>query len=147
MNASREGEDTACPGLALFTDLYELTMLQAYHEEGLNADAVFSLFVRRLPARRNYLLACGLDSVLGYLETLRFTDGDIAYLATLGRFSGSFLDWLRDFRFTGEVRAVSEGTPVFANEPILEIAAPLPQAQLVETLVMNQVHLQTMLAS
>ncbi|EPR37201.1 nicotinate phosphoribosyltransferase [Desulfovibrio sp. X2] len=134
-------------GLALFTDLYELTMLQAYFEEGLSEDAVFSLFVRRLPERRNYLLACGLDSVLDYLENLRFEQEDIAYLATLGRFSGRFLDWLCDFRFSGEVRAVPEGTPVFANEPIVEIAAPLPQAQLVETLVMNQIQVQTLLAS
>lgn len=133
--------------LALFTDLYELTMLQAYFEEGMNEDAVFSLYVRRLPSRRNFLLACGLDTVLGYLETLRFSAEDIAYLASLGTFSDRFLDWLRDLRFTGDVHAVAEGLPVFANEPILELTAPLPQAQLVETFVMNQIHLQTVLAS
>ncbi len=133
--------------LALFTDLYELTMAQVYLEEGLTAEAVFSLFVRRLPQRRNYLLACGLDTVLDYLHTLRFHEDDLAYLASLGKFSDRFLDWLRDFRFTGTVYAVPEGTPVFANEPILEIAAPLPEAQLVETLVMNQIQLQTMLIS
>ena len=133
--------------LALFTDLYELTMAQAYLEEGLTAEAVFSLFVRRLPRRRNYLLACGLDTVLDYLQDLRFHDDDLAYLASLGKFSTHFLDWLRDFRFRGTVYAVPEGTPVFANEPILEIVAPLPEAQFVETLVMNQIHLQTMLSS
>lgn len=133
--------------LALFTDLYELTMLQAYVEEDMMKDAVFSLFVRRLPHRRNFLLACGLDTVLDYLETLRFGSDDIAYLASLGMFSDRFLSWLRDFRFTGAVYAVPEGTPVFANEPILEVVAPLPQAQLVETLIMNQIHLQTVLAS
>nr|VFK13128.1 MAG: nicotinate phosphoribosyltransferase [Candidatus Kentron sp. LFY] len=132
---------------ALFTDLYELTMMQAYFEEGMKDTAVFSLFVRRLPARRNFLLACGLGTVLRFLENLYFSDEDIAYLASIGRFSNRFLDWLRGFRFTGDVYAMPEGTPVFANEPILEIVAPLPQAQILETLVMNQIHLQTMLAS
>ncbi len=132
---------------ALFTDLYELTMAQAYFEEAMTENAVFSLFVRRLPARRNFLLACGLASVLDYLQSLRFHNDDLAYLASLGKFSDLFLDRLRDFRFTGEVYAVPEGTPVFANEPILEIVAPLPQAQLVETFVMNQIHVQTVLAS
>ena len=131
----------------LFTDLYELTMLEAYLGEQMDEDAVFSLFVRRLPAERNFLLACGLDTVLSYLETLRFKDDDIAYLASLGRFSRRFLDWLRAFRFTGDVYAVAEGTPVFANEPILEVMAPIAQGQLIETLVMNQIHLQTVLAS
>jgi nicotinate phosphoribosyltransferase len=133
--------------LALFTDLYELTMLQAYFAEEMLEEAVFSLFVRRLPARRNFLLSCGLDTVLGYLEGLRFSDGDVDYLRSLGQFSDPFLAWLRDFRFSGEVRAVAEGTPLFANEPILEVIAPLPQAQLIETFVMNQIHLQTLLAS
>jgi nicotinate phosphoribosyltransferase len=122
-------------------------MLQAYFEEGLTAEAVFSLFARRLPMRRNFLLACGLDSVLDYLEALEFSDADIAYLDALGKFSARFLTWLRSLRFTGDIYAVPEGTPVFANEPILEVVAPLPQAQLIETLVMNQINLQTVLAS
>lgn len=134
-------------GGALFTDLYELTMLQAYFEECMMERAAFSLFVRRLPPRRNFLIACGLDTVLSHLETLRFTEQDLAYLDSLGTFSGRFLAWLGEFRFTGEVQAVREGTPVFANEPILEVDAPLPEAQVIETFVMNQVHLQTMLAS
>jgi nicotinate phosphoribosyltransferase len=133
--------------LGLFTDLYELTMLQAYVERGMNETATFSLFVRRLPERRNYLLACGLDDVLNYLERLRFTRAGIDYLAALGGFGERFLRWLEDFRFTGDVDAVPEGTPVFANEPILEVSAPIAQAQLAETFVMNQVHLQTVLAS
>lgn len=140
-------QDERGNGLALFTDLYELTMLHAYYEEGMMADAVFTLFVRRLPVRRNFLLACGVDTVLDYLETIRFSEEDLAYLDSLRQFSGSFLNWLRDFRFTGEVFAVPEGTPVFANEPILEIVAPLPQAQIVETFIMNQIHVQTVLAS
>ena len=141
----REPQASAAP--ALFTDLYELTMLEAYLAENMHEDAVFSLAVRRLPARRNFLLACGLDSVLAYLEALRFQDDDIAYLASLRRFSKDCLDWLRDFRFTGDVYAVPEGTPIFANEPILEVVAPIAQGQLIEMLVVNQVHLQTVLAS
>ncbi len=132
---------------SLFTDLYELTMLQAYLEEGFAGPSVFTLFVRRLPEERNVILACGLDSVLTYLATLRFTDEAIAFLRSQNRFSDRFLRSLRDFRFEGDVYAVPEGTPVFADEPILEVIAPLPQAQLVETYVMNQIHLQTVIAS
>jgi nicotinate phosphoribosyltransferase len=146
--ASRPTPMTACDNeLALFTDLYELTMLQAYFEEAMHESAVFSLFVRRLPKQRNYLLACGLDTLLGQLENLRFEQRDLDYLQSLGLFSARFLRWLADLRFTGDVYALPEGTPVFANEPILEIVAPLPEAQLVETLVMNQIHVQTVLAS
>jgi nicotinate phosphoribosyltransferase len=132
---------------ALFTDLYELTMLQAYFEEQMRDTAVFSLFVRRLPDRRNYLLACGLDDVLSYLEQLHFDDAALRYLASLKQFSAPFLEHLKTFRFTGDVYAVPEGTPLFANEPILEIVAPIGEAQFVETFVINQIQLQTMLAS
>jgi nicotinate phosphoribosyltransferase len=97
--------------LGLFTDLYELTMLQAYVERGIDETATFSLFVRRLPERRNYLLACGLDDVLRYFESLRFTREGLDYLASLGRFTDRFLQWLEGFRFTGDVDAVPEGTP------------------------------------
>ena len=116
--------------LGLFTDLYELTMLQAYVERGMGETATFSLFVRRLPERRNYLLACGLDDVLDYLERLRFRREGLDYLASLGRFSERFLRWLEEFRFAGDVDAVPEGTPVFENEPLLEITAPIAQAQI-----------------
>lgn len=133
--------------LPLFTDLYQLRMLQAYFEEEMMEEAVFSLFVRRLPPRRNLLIACGLDTVARCLERIRFTQSDLSYLDSLGEFSGRFLDWLGGFRFTGDVRAVREGTPVFAQEPIMEVSAPLPQAQLIETFVLNQIQLQTMLAS
>src|SRR5439155_9811033 len=122
---------------ALLTDLYELTMLQAYFEEEMRDVAVFSLFVRRLPERRNYLLACGLDAVLGFVEALRFDKAAIAYLESLGRFSDRFLRYLERLRFTGDVYAVPEGTPVFADEPIVEIVAPLAEAQLIESFVLN----------
>jgi nicotinate phosphoribosyltransferase len=140
---------TPSPGRypALLTDLYQLTMMQAYVREGMTGTAVFTLSVRRLPDRRNYLLACGLDDVLEFLANVRFADADLDYLQGLPGFSDSFIDDLRGFRFTGDVYAVPEGTPVFGNEPILEVVAPLPQAQLVETFILNQIQLQTMLAS
>src|SRR5262245_34915138 len=132
---------------ALLTDMYELTMLESYFQSGMNETAVFDLFVRRLPSARNYLIACGLEHVLHYLETISFSSDAIQYLKSLRIFSDAFLESLRGFRFTGDVYAVSEGTVVFANEPLLEIIAPLPQAQLVETFVMNQIQLATMAAS
>ena len=133
--------------VALFTDLYELTMLQAYFKEGMTAPAVFDLFVRKLPDERNFLIACGLESVLHYLEHLRFSDRAIDYLASLGKFSPDFLEYLRTFRFTGNVYAVPEGTVVFQNEPILEIEAPIGEAQLIETFLLNQITHQTLMAS
>jgi len=132
---------------ALLTDLYQLTMLQAYWREEMEEEGTFSLFARRLPKTRNYLLACGLDDVLRYLEALRFTGEALDYLSTFDQFSADFLERLEGFRFTGDVHAVPEGTPIFANEPILEVTAPISQAQLVETFAMNQIHLQTVLAS
>jgi nicotinate phosphoribosyltransferase len=133
--------------VALLTDLYELTMIEAYLAEGLEEEAVFSLFVRRLPRRRNYLVACGLELALSLLEGLRFSDDALAYLSSQSVFSERLLGWLRDFRFTGDVHAVPEGMPVFPGEPLLEVVAPLPQAQLVETMLLNQVHFQTVAAS
>jgi nicotinate phosphoribosyltransferase len=132
---------------ALLTDLYQLTMLQAYIAEDMHGTAVFDLFARRLPRGRNYLVACGLQDALEYLLTLRFEAEALAYLDTLGLFTQPFLDYLADFRFSGEVQAVPEGTVVFADEPVLEVIAPLPEAQIVETFVLNQVHFQTLVAS
>jgi nicotinate phosphoribosyltransferase len=133
--------------VALLTDLYQLTMLQAYWREGLADRAAFSLFFRRLPPGRNFLIACGLDDVLCYLEDLRFTEEALDYLRGLGPFGSAFLDWLAELRFTGDVYAVPEGTPVFPHEPLLEVEAPIGEAQLVESFLLNQVHLQTVLAS
>jgi nicotinate phosphoribosyltransferase len=133
--------------LALFTDLYELRMARAYHGLAMDGRAVFSLFVRRLPETRNYLIAAGVEPFVEALETLRFSDEDLRYLAALGEFPDEFLSWLRGFRFTGEVHALTEGTPFFENEPILEVVAPIAEAQLIETLVMNMVGLEIVLAS
>jgi nicotinate phosphoribosyltransferase len=132
---------------ALFTDLYELTMMQAYYAEGMTGQAAFELFFRKLPKNRNYIMTAGLDEVLNYLENLQFTDGDLAWLQQHGQFSEAFLQPLRDFRFTGDVYTVPEGTIVFENEPVVQVVAPLPQAQLVETYVLNQIHLQSVAAT
>ena len=132
---------------ALLTDLYQLTMAQAYLVEGMLEPAVFELFVRQLPAERNYLVAAGLEDVLDFLEGFQFLPEDLDYLAALGRFRPEFLNYLADLRFTGDVRALAEGTVFFAGEPVLEVVAPLPQAQLVETFILNQVHYQTLVAS
>jgi nicotinate phosphoribosyltransferase len=147
MTGSDSGVWVDGSNVALLVDLYELTMIDAYLAEGLDAEAVFSLFVRRLPRRRNYLVACGLEDGLSFLEGLRFSDDALAYLRLLGLFTDRLLGWLREFRFTGDVHALPEGTPVFGGEPLLEVVAPLPQAQLVETAIMNQVHMQTVAAS
>ncbi|MFB6262231.1 MAG: nicotinate phosphoribosyltransferase [Bradymonadaceae bacterium] len=132
---------------SLLTDQYELTMARAYLAEGMTEPATFSLFVRRLPDERNYLLAAGLDSALNYLESLSFSDDELEYLASLEAFDREFVAELAELEFTGDVRAVPEGTPVFPDEPLVEVTAPLPEAQIAESFVMNQVHLQTVLAS
>lgn len=117
----------------LLTDLYQLTMMQAYHDHGMQEEAVFELFFRKLPPERKFLVACGLEQVLDYLENLRFTAEDIDFLRQDGRFHDAFLASLSDFRFTGSVHAMPEGTIFFPDEPLIRITAPLPQAQLVET--------------
>ncbi len=132
---------------ALLTDLYQLTMLQAYHDEGLEQEATFELFVRKLPRERHFLVAAGLEQALQFLETLAFTDDEIAWLDAQGGFKPAFLDHLRALRFTGDVHAMPEGTVFFADEPIVRVTAPLPQAQLVESRLLNIVHFQTLIAS
>ncbi len=122
-------------------------MMQAYYETEMTAPAAFEFFVRKLPPTRNFFLAAGLDQVLDYLAQLRFTDADIAWLRGLDRFSDVFLDRLRSFRFTGDVDAILEGTVFFPDEPILRVVAPLPEAQLVETRIVNLLHLETLIAS
>lgn len=132
---------------ALLTDLYELTMLQAYHDEGLRGSAVFELFVRTLPARRGFLLFAGLEQALDYLENLRFTPAELAWLRGCGRFKPGFVDSLADFRFTGEVHAMREGTAFFANEPVLRVEAPIGEAQFIESRLLNLINLSSMVAS
>ncbi|BBK44789.1 nicotinate phosphoribosyltransferase [Allostella vacuolata] len=131
----------------LLTDLYQLNMLQAYLGHGQTGTAVFEFFVRRLPARRHFLLAAGLEQALDYLEALHFTAEDIDWLRQEGGFTDDFLDRLAALRFTGNVDAMPEGTVFFANEPVLRVTAPLPQAQLVETRLVNILHFQSLIAS
>ena len=131
----------------LTTDLYELNMVQAYLDKGEDREAVFEFFVRRLPSRRGFLLAAGLEDALDYLETLRFSDAEIAWLKSTGRFRDNLLDYLKAFRFTGDVHAIAEGTVCFPHEPLIRITAPLPMAQLAETRLINILHFQTLIAS
>ena len=131
----------------LLTDLYQLTMAQSYIEHGLEEAAVFEFFVRRLPACRNFLIAAGLEQVLEFLDNLGFSQEEVNWLESTGRFSRPLLDYLQDLRFTGDVEAVPEGTVFFPNEPIFRLVAPLPLAQLVETRVINLLHFQTLVAS
>jgi nicotinate phosphoribosyltransferase len=132
---------------ALLTDLYQLNMLAAYLDHGLTETAVFELFVRKLPGRRGFLMAAGLEQALQYLEDLAFSHEDIAQLRLLGGFPDSLLDFLGALRFTGDVDALPEGTVFFPDEPVLRVIAPLPQAQLVETRLINLVHFETVVSS
>jgi len=135
------------PNSALLTDLYQLTMLQGYYEQNMEELAVFEFFVRKLPENRAFLVAAGLAQVLTYLEQLRFSADEIEWLASTGRFKPAMLDRLAALRFTGNVHAMPEGTVFFPNEPILRITASLPEAQLVESRVINLLHFQTLIAS
>jgi nicotinate phosphoribosyltransferase len=132
---------------ALLTDLYQLTMAHGYFELGMRETAVFELFVRRLPRTRRFLLAGGLEQVVHYLQNLRFTERDLEFLARMKIFPTDFLEHLETVRFTGSVHAMPEGTPFFANEPILRITAPILEGQLVESRVLNLVHFQSLIAS
>jgi nicotinate phosphoribosyltransferase len=132
---------------ALLTDLYQLIMIQAYLESGQTDTAVFEFFVRKLPPQRSFLMAAGLEQALDFLENLRFSKDELGWLERTGKFSAGLIDYLASFRFTGEVHAMPEGTLFFGNEPILRVTAPLPQAQLVETRLINILHFQTLIAS
>jgi len=132
---------------ALLTDLYQLNMLQAYLDHGQTDTAVFEFFVRRLPPRRGFLMAAGLEQAIDFLENLQFSKQEIDWLRQNYRFSDGLLDYLASLRFTGDVDAMPEGTIFFANEPILRVTAPLPVAQLVETRLVNILHFQSVVAS
>ncbi|HWP00101.1 MAG TPA: nicotinate phosphoribosyltransferase [Methylococcus sp.] len=135
----------------LLTDLYQLTMLQGYFAQGMDATAVFELFVRKLPGKpdrkRNFLMAAGLQQAVEFLEQARFSAEEIAWLRSTRRFSAEFLDALAEWRFRGDVDAMPEGTVFFPNEPILRVVASMPEAQLVETRLINLLHFETLIAS
>jgi nicotinate phosphoribosyltransferase len=136
---------------ALSTDLYELTMIGGYYVAGLSGRATFDLFVRQLPAARNYLVAAGLEQALAFLESLHFSDEEIDYLRSVPALAGLpppfFDEYLPRLRFTGDVSAVEEGTPVFAQEPLMRVTAPLAEAQLIETALIAEVMFPTSVAS
>jgi nicotinate phosphoribosyltransferase len=131
----------------LLTDLYQLAMMQAYVAEGETGTAVFEFFARKLPTRRGFLVAAGLEQAIDFLEGLRATREDLDWLAQSGRFDRTLIDYLKDFRFSGDVHAMPEGTVFFADEPILRVTAPLPEAQYVETRLINILHFQSLIAA
>ena len=136
------------PGASLLlTDLYELNMVQAYLDAGMTDTAVFEFFVRKLPPSRGFLLAAGLEQAVDFLKTASVSGAELKWLADSGRFRSNTLDYLADFRFTGDLHAMPEGTVFFPEEPIARITAPLPEAQLLETRLINLLHFQTVIAS
>jgi putative nicotinate phosphoribosyltransferase len=132
---------------ALLIDLYELTMAASFFQIGYNEPACFSLSVRRMPVHRGFLVAAGIERLLEALEEFRFDQSAIDYLDSLKLFEPEFLNFLGNLRFTGEIFAMAEGTLFFAEEPILEVNAPLIEAQLLETLVMNQIGVASLIAT
>jgi nicotinate phosphoribosyltransferase len=132
---------------ALLTDFYQLTMLRAYQVHGMDETAVFELFVRRMPQERNFLVAAGLEQSLHFLENLRFSSEELEWVRSEPRLGSEFADHLARMRFTGDVHAMPEGRIFFAEEPILRVVAPLPEAQLVETRLINLLQFQSMVAA
>ena len=134
--------------LTLLTDLYELTMMQGYFEnEDVNQTVIFDMFYRSNPEGNGYAICAGLEQVIDYIKHLHFTEDEIAYLKGLGMFKPAFLDYLRDFRFTGDIYAIPEGTVIFPREPLVKVIAPIMQAQLVETAILNIINHQSLIAT
>lgn len=139
--------DANAQSSALLTDLYQLTMLQGYFDQAMEEMAVFEFFVRKLPSTRNFLVAAGLEQTLAYLESVKFTPAELEWIAGHGAFRPAFVRYLETLRFCGDVDAMPEGTICFANEPILRVTAPITQAQLVESRLINLLHFETLIAS
>ncbi|MGC9119881.1 MAG: nicotinate phosphoribosyltransferase [Sulfurihydrogenibium sp.] len=137
---------TDCRNLPLFTDLYELTMAQVYFEKKMDKTAVFNFFIRP-NNKRNYFLFAGLDLLIDYLLNLKFTEDDIEFLRSTRKFKEEFLNYLRNFKFTGNLYSVDEGEIVFANEPIIQVEAPIIQAQIIETFLMNTIQISILVAT
>jgi nicotinate phosphoribosyltransferase len=131
----------------LLTDLYQLTMMQGYVDRGMHEEAVFEFYVRSLPKARGFLISAGLETLLTYLEGLRFSEEELKYIAGTGRFSKTLLDYLAKFRFRGDVYAMPEGTAFFENEPVVRVVASMPEAQLIETRLINILHFEILIAS
>ena len=132
---------------ALFTDLYQLTMAQAYWQSGVTGSATFSLFIRTYPPDRAYFVLAGVEDAVEYLQEFEIAEDDVEFLRSTGKLDAAFLDYLAGLRFTGKVRAMPEATIFFANEPVVEITAPIVEAQIVETALVNKINLHTILAT
>jgi nicotinate phosphoribosyltransferase len=143
---SGDASDALAAGL-LATDFYQLTMLHAYYRAGMKGTAVFEFFCRHLPPNRGFLLTAGLGTLLDRLEDARFNHDEIAWLHTNGHFPFEIIDRFAAWRFTGDIDAMPEGTLAFSDEPMLRVTAPIAEAQLIETLVINHIHFQTLVAS
>lgn len=133
--------------LTLLTDLYELTMMQGYYKSGKNASVIFDVFYRKNPSGSGYAIACGLEQVIDYIKNLSFSYDDIDYLRGLGIFDEDFLAYLAGYHFTGDIYAIPEGTVVFPKEPLLKVIAPIMEAQLVETAILNIINHQSLIAT
>ncbi len=132
---------------SLLVDLYELTMSQSYFVYKKNTSATFDLFVRSLPKNRSYLVSCGLEDILSYVKNLKFNRQDLGYLKEQRLFSADFLKYLLNFKFTGDIWAIPEGEIFFANEPVIRVTAPIIEAQIIESFLLNTINLQAMIAS
>ena len=144
---TKNSYDISPQDLGLFTDLYELTMAQTYFSQGMFGQATFGLFARSYPPNRGYFVCAGLEDALDYLEHLCVTPEAVDYLHATGMFTGEFLEFIANLKFTGRVRAMPEGRVFFTNEPVLEIDGPIIEAQLVETLIINQMNFQSLQAT
>ncbi len=133
--------------LTLLTDLYELTMMQGYYKKNNNKKVIFDVFYRKNPFGGGYAICCGLEQAIDYVKNLRFEDDDIEYLKSTGKFEEDFLKYLRDFRFTGDIWAIPEGTVCFPREPLLKVIAPIDQAQLMESAILNIINHQCLIAT
>ena len=133
--------------LTLLTDLYELTMMQGYFNEQSNDTVIFDAFYRKNPSGSGYAIAAGLQQIIDYVKNLSFTYDDIDYLRGLGIFSEDFLEYLAGFHFTGDIYAIPEGTVVFPREPLVKVIAPIMEAQLVETALLNIINHQSLIAT
>ena len=133
--------------LTLLTNLYELTMMQGYYEKGQNENVIFDVFFRQNPCNNGYSVCAGLDQVIDYIKNLHFTYDDVDYLRGLGIFKEDFLHYLSGFHFSGDIYAIPEGTVVFPKEPLLKVVAPIMEAQLVETAILNIINHQSLIAT
>lgn len=133
--------------LTLLTDLYELTMMQGYFKNPTNQTVIFDMFYRTNPCGGSFAITAGLEQMIEYIENLRFTEEDVAYLRSLNMFQEDFLEYLSTFHFTGDIYAIPEGTVVFPREPIVKVIAPVMEAQLVETAILNIINHQSLIAT